>query len=161
MTGRGAKSRVRPAFGGTLRLCRVFLRKGLGVGDTDQESSPESIRQGKGRPVDRADLAALETRLRRLKETHREPVREARRANAIGSAFRLTTELVAGVIVGAAIGWSLDRFIGSQPVFLLVFLFLGIAAGVVNVFRTAQRMNAEAGTGMEEDREGPKGPNEE
>lgn len=131
------------------------------MGDTEQDSSPESIRQEPVRHGKHTNLAALETRIRQLKEAHREPVREARRANAIGSAFRLTTELVAGVIVGAAIGWSIDHFIGSPPVFLLIFLFLGIAAGVVNVFRTAHRMNVEASARTEQDHQGVDRPNEE
>ncbi len=51
--------------------------------------------------------------------------------------FRLSTELVAGVIVGAIIGWLLDRFLGISPWGLIVFLLLGFVAGVLNVMRVA------------------------
>jgi ATP synthase protein I len=51
--------------------------------------------------------------------------------------FRLSTELVAGVLVGAAIGWLLDRWLGTSPLGLIVFLLLGFAAGVLNVMRAA------------------------
>lgn len=57
--------------------------------------------------------------------------------SAIARGFRLSTELVAGVIVGALIGWLLDRWLGISPWGLIVFLLLGFAAGVLNVMRAA------------------------
>src|SRR5713226_3300344 len=56
---------------------------------------------------------------------------------AIARGFRLSTELVAGVLVGAAIGWALDRWLGISPWGMVVFLLLGFAAGVLNVMRSA------------------------
>jgi ATP synthase protein I len=49
----------------------------------------------------------------------------------------LSSVLVAGVLVGAGIGWALDRVLGISPWGLIVFLLLGFAAGVVNVIRAA------------------------
>jgi ATP synthase protein I len=49
--------------------------------------------------------------------------------------LRLSTELVAGVLVGAGLGWALDRWLGISPWGLIVFLLLGFAAGVRNVVR--------------------------
>lgn len=57
--------------------------------------------------------------------------------SAIARGFRLSTELVAGVIVGALIGWLLDRALGISPWGLIVFLLLGFVAGVLNVMRAA------------------------
>jgi ATP synthase protein I len=51
--------------------------------------------------------------------------------------FRLSTELVAGVLVGAASGWLIDRWLGISPWGLIVFVLLGFAAGVLNVMRAA------------------------
>lgn len=51
--------------------------------------------------------------------------------------FRLSSELVAGVLVGGAIGWALDYWLGISPWGLIVFLLLGFAAGVLNVMRSA------------------------
>ena len=95
------------------------------------------------RPTDEALLSA---RLRRLGDRlGRERPRQSPETdrgpgpNAAGLArgFRLSTELVAGVLVGAGIGWALDRLIGTSPWGLIVFLLLGFAAGVLNVMRAA------------------------
>jgi len=59
-------------------------------------------------------------------------------------ALKIATELVAGLLVGGGIGWFLDDWVGSRPLFFLLFLALGAAAGFINVFRSAHRMNAEA-----------------
>ncbi len=58
-------------------------------------------------------------------------------ASAMAKGFRLSTELVAGVVVGAGIGWLLDRWLGISPWGLIVFLLLGFVAGVLNVMRAA------------------------
>jgi ATP synthase protein I len=63
---------------------------------------------------------------------------------ALGQALRLGVELVAGVAVGGFIGWALDRFLGTAPFLMVVFLGLGAAAGILNVVRTAKRMQADA-----------------
>lgn len=92
------------------------------------------------------DEAALSARLQRLGErlnqVGRPPEtgsgpRQTADASAIARGFRLSTELVAGVIVGAVIGWLLDRWLGISPWGLIVFLLLGFAAGVLNVMRAA------------------------
>ena len=60
-----------------------------------------------------------------------------RNPSALARGFRLSTELVAGVLVGAFIGWALDKWLGISPWGMIVFLLLGFAAGVVNVMRAA------------------------
>ncbi len=57
--------------------------------------------------------------------------------SAMARGFRLSTELVTGVVVGAALGWVLDRWLGISPWGMIVFLLLGFAAGVLNVMRAA------------------------
>lgn len=61
----------------------------------------------------------------------------AKRASGMALGFRLSSELVAGVLVGGGIGWILDRWLGISPWGLIVFLLLGFAAGVLNVMRSA------------------------
>ena len=51
--------------------------------------------------------------------------------------FRLSSELVAGVLAGAALGWGFDRLLSTSPWGLIVFLLLGFTAGVINVMRAA------------------------
>jgi ATP synthase protein I len=51
--------------------------------------------------------------------------------------FRLSSELIAGVVVGALIGWGFDRLLSTSPWGLIVFVLLGFVAGVVNVIRSA------------------------
>ena len=96
----------------------------------------------------KADLAALDAKLRAHAkgqgERRSEPVDAGKRSTAIGMAFRLSTELVAGLIAGGVVGWLLDHWLGTKPWLLLIFFFLGVAAGILNVFRTAQLMAADA-----------------
>ncbi len=49
--------------------------------------------------------------------------------------LRAGSEFVSAVVVGATIGWALDRLLGVNPLFLIVFFFIGVAAGVWNVIR--------------------------
>ena len=61
----------------------------------------------------------------------------AARASAMALGFRLSSELIAGVVVGAAIGWGFDRLLSTSPFGFIVFTLLGFVAGVVNVVRSA------------------------
>jgi len=55
-------------------------------------------------------------------------------------AWRMTLELVVGGMVGAAMGWGLDALFGTLPIFLVVFILLGFAAGVRTVMRSADEL---------------------
>jgi ATP synthase protein I len=57
--------------------------------------------------------------------------------SAMARGFRLSTELVGGVLLGAALGWLLDRWLGISPWGLIVMVLLGFAAGILNVMRAA------------------------
>jgi ATP synthase protein I len=66
-----------------------------------------------------------------------------KRGSFMGSAFKLGTELVAAVAVGTIIGFILDSWFDTKPWLIIVFFFLGAAAGMLNVIRTANRMQKE------------------
>jgi ATP synthase protein I len=143
-----------PAFLDSVESCQYGPRgfKGRACLDYRKAASVESMSDGARENGDRgnrhSDEAALSARLQRLNEG----LGQARRADqpsdgpgddgattASGYArgFRLSSELVAGVLVGAGLGWLLDRWLGISPWGLIVFLLLGFAAGVLNVMRSA------------------------
>ena len=65
------------------------------------------------------------------------------RGSFMGNAFKLGTELVAAVAVGTIIGFILDSWFDTKPWLIIIFFFLGTAAGILNVIRTANRMQKE------------------
>jgi len=91
---------------------------------------------------DPADLRSLDAQLKAARE--RSPTPEQRSEgggdrSGMGTGLRLSAELIAGLLVGLGIGWALDRWLGTAPWLLLVFMLLGIAAGIMNVIRSGNR----------------------
>ena len=84
----------------------------------------------------------FKTRLKIAKSKIKKQVLSDRqkRGSFMGNAFKLGTELVAAVGVGTIIGFILDSWFGTKPWLIIIFFFLGAAAGMLNVFRTANRM---------------------
>ncbi len=66
-----------------------------------------------------------------------------KRGSFMGNAFKLGTELVAAVIVGTIIGFIFDSWFDTKPWLIIIFFFLGAAAGMLNVIRAANRMQKE------------------
>jgi ATP synthase protein I len=99
----------------------------------------------------RRRLDALGEKLSKAQGRHRQAVEVAPQSQggALGQALRLGIELVAGVAVGGFIGWGLDRLFGTAPFLMVLFLGLGATAGIMNVVRTAKRMQAEAPSGKD------------
>ena len=60
----------------------------------------------------------------------------------IGVAFKLSTEMVAAVVVGTIIGFILDNWFGTKPWLILIFFFVGVVAGIFNVIRSAKNMQS-------------------
>jgi len=89
-------------------------------------------------------LKALEIRLHAARTRGKQTDKPSSRGVVLGRAFRLVSELVIGLVVGGAIGWYLDRWLGTTPIMLLIFFVLGIAAGVLSVMRAAQSFGADA-----------------
>jgi ATP synthase protein I len=122
----------------------------------------EKDRQGlEGKRVPETEDEALKARLERLasaledrrtREPHRTALDEAS-ANTTGRAFslgiRVLSEFIAGIIAGGGIGWLLDDWLGTRPVFLLVFMTLGIITGFWNVYRIAAKPTGPAGGGSQ------------
>ena len=66
-----------------------------------------------------------------------------KKSSFMGSAFKLGTELIAAVAVGTIIGFILDSWFGTKPWLIIIFFFLGTAAGILNVIKTANKMQEE------------------
>ena len=89
------------------------------------------------------DLEKLDQRLRKArgKAPEQKPAGGAQNqppGKALGLALRVGVELVSALAVGLAIGWLLDAWLGTRPWLMLVFILLGGAAGILNVYRMAR-----------------------
>lgn len=71
----------------------------------------------------------------------------------VGQAFRIGIDMLSALMVGTFMGWYLDRWLDTKPWFLIIFLFLGGAAGILNVYRTAMRMTDEVEQELKEEAE--------
>jgi ATP synthase protein I len=105
---------------------------------------------GRDGAVSDADLARRLDRLSRELDAERQERAAAERPTPTSGtdfayAFRLASEFVAGVIVGAALGWGLDYVAGTSPWGLIGFLLLGFVAGVLNVVRASSRIASGGG----------------
>ena len=66
--------------------------------------------------------------------------KEKHNPSPIGNAFKLSTELVSAVAVGTIIGFILDKTFGTKPWLILIFFFVGVIAGIMNVIKSAKKM---------------------
>ena len=66
---------------------------------------------------------------------------EGSNVTSLGKAFKISTELVAAVVVGATLGFLLDNWFDTKPLLTICFFFMGVAAGMINVFKSAKKMH--------------------
>ena len=66
--------------------------------------------------------------------------KKTQNSTSIGAAFKLSTELVSAVAVGTIIGFILDNWFGTKPWLILIFFFVGVIAGIMNVIKSAKKM---------------------
>jgi ATP synthase protein I len=110
--------------------------------------SGNGARDGRGETPGSAADGDLSGRLERLGtelDAKRPPAPQGKssdqtqsgRSSAIGLAFRLSAEFVAGVLAGGLLGWLVDRLVGTAPWGLIVCLILGFAAGMLNLLRAS------------------------
>jgi ATP synthase protein I len=139
---------VRPASGGRGPIS-LLERVGFAM------SGDDAGRSGGGAGSDpdgdlSARLRRLETQLDRKRETA--PAagggsgRSSSDPSALGRAFRMSAEFVAGVIAGGGLGWLLDRGLGTKPWGMIVFLMLGFGAGIANVMRASGFLGSSSGS---------------
>ena len=143
-----ALSMVRAAFEGdgasfpstatSFRVCTSMADGTDDSGNGSRDKSPDEAALS-------ARLGSLDQRLSEIRGSRKIGTDQpgagsgdgAARASAMARGFRLSSELIAGVVVGAVIGWGFDRLLSTSPWGLIVFFLLGFVAGVVNVIRSA------------------------
>ena len=89
-----------------------------------------------------SDLENFKTRLKIAKSKLQNQTSEKtdKKGFLLGNAFKLGTELVAAVVVGTIIGFILDNWFGTKPWLILIFFFVGVIAGIMNVVKSAKKM---------------------
>ena len=89
------------------------------------------------------DLKEISTRLRIAKKNIKKIKNENGGSNAasLGKALKISTEFVAAVVVGSTIGFLLDNWFGTKPLLIICFFFIGVVAGMLNVFKSAKKMH--------------------
>jgi ATP synthase protein I len=90
--------------------------------------------------ADEARLRALEARIARAKDSAPQEHHMKKDYSQANLAWRMVIELVAGLGIGFAIGYGLDAVFGTLPLFLVVFIGLGFAAGVKTMLRSAKEV---------------------
>ena len=88
------------------------------------------------------NLKEISTRLKIAKKNIKNIKKENSSSNAasLGKALKISTELVASVVVGSTIGFLLDNWFDTKPLLTICFFIMGVAAGILNVFRSAKKM---------------------
>ena len=89
------------------------------------------------------NLEKISTRLEIAKKKIKNVQKDNIGSNAasLGKALKISTELVAAVVVGSTIGFIFDNWFDTKPLLTICFFFMGVAAGILNVFKSAKKMN--------------------
>jgi ATP synthase protein I len=94
-------------------------------------------------PHDPERLRALEERIEKVKGALAPKTsRGEEHFSQANMAWRMVVELVAGLLIGFGMGWGLDKLLGTMPLFLVLFIGFGLAAGVKTMMRTAKEIEA-------------------
>ena len=89
------------------------------------------------------NLEKISTRLEIAKKKIKNVQKDNIGSNAasLGKALKISTELVASVVVGTTIGFLLDNWFDTKPMLTICFFFIGVGAGILNVFKSAKKMH--------------------
>lgn len=108
--------------------------KGLGRGVLSAED----------REAFKSRAGEIDRRLSEAKARYAPKPDARQRGQAMGQGLKIAVELVVGVGFGAIVGWWLDDVLGTRPWLMIVMVLLGFGAGMLNIIRTAQRLQAQA-----------------
>lgn len=106
-----------------------------------------SDKHGNSNTPDKDALKALSDKLEATKKSH-QPENTNREKSGMGEGLKYASEFSAAVIVGAALGYGLDKIVGSAPWGMIAGLLFGFCAGVMNVVRAAKEGMDGSGTDL-------------
>jgi ATP synthase protein I len=112
-------------------------------GEKEKDSGRGTI-SAEERETFKSRAGEIDRRLSEVKARHAPKPEARQRGEAMGQGLKIAVELVVGVGFGALVGWWLDKTFGTQPWLMIVMVLLGFAAGMMNIIRTARRMQANA-----------------
>lgn len=90
-----------------------------------------------------ANLDSLDAKLKAARERNQGPGTVSGSSDGqsgLGYGSRLSVEIIASLLAGLGLGWVIDHFAGTRPLFMLIFMFLGLGVGIYNVMRISKRM---------------------
>jgi len=94
-----------------------------------------------------ASLDSLDAKLKAAREQNKGPGEASgpspRTESGLGFGSRLSVEIITSLLAGLGLGWVIDHFAGTQPLFMLVFMFLGMGLGVYHVMLISRRQQEE------------------
>jgi ATP synthase protein I len=127
----------------------------MSQGDKRPDGARPASTDQQGLPPKPPSLSDLGARLDAVRRREREEAGASPRlrveSGAYGVAWRLSVEMVAGLVFGGVLGWLLDSWLGTKPWLLIACFLLGCAAGMNSAIRAARRINAEAARADETD----------
>ena len=88
------------------------------------------------------NLKEISTRLEIAKKNISSSDKNSEGSNAasMGKALKISTELIASVVVGSIMGFLLDNWFDTKPLLIICFFFMGVASGILTVFKSAKKM---------------------
>ncbi|MDC0384859.1 AtpZ/AtpI family protein [bacterium] len=89
------------------------------------------------------DIKELDSKIKNLSKKTRKVESESSSSSSLGIAMKLSSEMVAAVFVASLIGYYLDKWLETEPFFLIILFFLGAITGILNVVRTSKMINKE------------------
>jgi ATP synthase protein I len=115
---------------------------------------PEEFLEGRQMTdEDPAKLESFDARLKAARGKDAKPEANSGQLGAessMGYGTRISMEMLVAPLVGMGFGYALDRWLGTKPLFLLVLMFLGLVAGVINVIRVTKRMDRQQNGDMKD-----------
>ncbi len=123
---------MRALAAGRLARAKLLQRLSLGASLEDRQMTEKEP----------ANLKSLEAKLKAAREQNEGPgaasgLSEGQTGMGYGS--RLSVEIIASLLAGLGLGWVIDHFAGTKPLFMLIFMFAGLGIGIYNVMRMSRR----------------------